>query len=60
MILGVPPVTDRFIQQAMAQVLTPIYEEKFHDNYGFRQEEALIKPYSKVYVERRLHVDSRC
>ena len=35
--LGVPTVVDRFIQQAMAQVLTPIYEEKFHENsYGFR------------------------
>ena len=26
--LGVPTVTDRFIQQAIAQVLTPIYEEQ--------------------------------
>ena len=35
--LGVPTVTDRFIQQAIAQVLTPIYEEQFHDHsYGFR------------------------
>ncbi len=35
--LGVPTVTDRFIQQAIAQILTPIYEEQFHDNsYGFR------------------------
>jgi group II intron reverse transcriptase/maturase len=35
--LGVPTVTDRFIQQAIAQVITPIYEEQFHDNsYGFR------------------------
>jgi retron-type reverse transcriptase len=35
--LGVPTVTDRFIQQAIAQVLTPIYEEQFHNNsYGFR------------------------
>ena len=25
--LGVPTVTDRFVQQAIAQVLTPIYEE---------------------------------
>ena len=30
--LGVPTVTDRFIQQAIAQVLTPIYEEQFHDH----------------------------
>ena len=46
--LGVPTVTDRFIQQAIAQVLTPIYEEQFHDNsYGFRPgrcaEMAIIK-----------------
>ena len=35
--LGVPTVTDRFIQQAIAQVLTPIYEEQFSDSsYGFR------------------------
>lgn len=35
--LGVPTVADRFIQQAIAQVLTPIYEEQFHDHsYGFR------------------------
>ena len=35
--LGGPTVTDRFIQQAIAQVLTPIYEEQFHDHsYGFR------------------------
>jgi Retron-type reverse transcriptase len=35
--LGVPTVVDRFIQQAVAQVLTPIYEEQFHDqSYGFR------------------------
>ncbi|MDL2276312.1 group II intron reverse transcriptase/maturase, partial [Breznakia sp. OttesenSCG-928-G09] len=35
--LGVPTVTDRFVQQAVAQVLTPIYEEQFHDHsYGFR------------------------
>ena len=35
--LGVPTVTDRFVQQAIAQVLTPIYEKQFHDNsYGFR------------------------
>ena len=35
--LGIPTVTDRMIQQAAAQVLTPIYERKFHTNsYGFR------------------------
>ena len=35
--LGVPTVTDRFIQQAVAQVLTPIFEGQFHEHsYGFR------------------------
>ena len=35
--LGVPTVADRYVQQAVAQVLTPIYEEQFHDHsYGFR------------------------
>jgi len=46
--LGVPTVTDRFIQQAIAQVLTPIYEEQFHNHsYGFRPnrcaQQAVIK-----------------
>jgi len=35
--LGVPTVVDRFVQQAVAQVLTPIFEDQFHDHsYGFR------------------------
>lgn len=35
--LGIPTVVDRVIQQAIAQVLTPIFEEQFSDNsYGFR------------------------
>lgn len=35
--LGVPTVADRFVQQAIAQVLTPIYEPKFSESsYGFR------------------------
>ena len=35
--LGIPTVVDRVIQQAIAQVLSPIFEEQFHENsYGFR------------------------
>ena len=35
--LGIPTVIDRVIQQAIAQVLIKIYEDKFSDNsYGFR------------------------
>ena len=36
--LGIPTAVDRVIQQAIAQVLTPIYEPKFVEtSYGFRQ-----------------------
>ena len=35
--LGIPTVVDRVIQQAITQVLSPIYEEQFSNNsYGFR------------------------
>ncbi len=35
--LGIPTVVDRVIQQAIAQVLTPLYEPQFSDHsYGFR------------------------
>jgi len=35
--LGIPTAADRVIQQAIAQVLTPIYEPQFSDSsYGFR------------------------
>lgn len=36
-LLGIPTVVDRMIQQAIAQVLTPIYERQFSDgSFGFR------------------------
>jgi RNA-directed DNA polymerase len=36
-LLGIPTVLDRVIQQAIAQVLSPIYEKEFSENsYGFR------------------------
>ena len=46
--LGVPTVIDRVVQQAIVQVLTPIYEPLFSDSsYGFRPnrccEMAIIK-----------------
>ena len=35
--LGIPTVVDRMVQQAIAQVLTPIFERVFSDNsFGFR------------------------
>lgn len=35
--LGIPVVVDRVIQQAIVQVISPIYEQQFSENsYGFR------------------------
>ena len=35
--LGIPTVVDRLIQQAICQILSPIFEEQFSDNsFGFR------------------------
>lgn len=35
--LGIPTVTDRLIQQAIAQILTPLFDPQFSDHsYGFR------------------------
>lgn len=60
--LGVPTVTDRFIQQAVAQVLTPIYEEQFHDHsYGFRPrrgaQQAVLKALEMMNNEHSWIVD---
>lgn len=46
--LGVPTIVDRFIQQAIGQILIPIYEPLFSEySYGFRPnrscEMAIIK-----------------
>ncbi|NNV04859.1 reverse transcriptase domain-containing protein, partial [Brevibacillus sp. MCWH] len=36
-LLGIPTVVDRFIQQAILQVLTPIFDPEFSDSsFGFR------------------------
>ncbi len=35
--LGIPTVTDRMLQQAIHQALSPVYEEQFDKNsFGFR------------------------
>ena len=40
--LGIPTATDRFIQRAVVQVLTPIYENIFSDDsFGFRPERGI-------------------
>jgi len=52
--LGIPTVTDRIIQQAIAQVLSPIYEQQFSDHsYGFRPHRSAHQALKKAseYVE---------
>ena len=47
--LGVPTVIDRMIQQAIAQVLQPIFEPTFSDcSYGFRPKRSAHQAISKA------------
>ncbi|MFO7669064.1 MAG: group II intron reverse transcriptase/maturase [Bacteroidales bacterium] len=60
--LGIPTVVDRVIQQAIAQVLSPIYEKQFSANsYGFRPgrnaHQALSKCRSHITEGYRFAVD---
>jgi len=60
--LGIPTVTDRVIQQAIAQVISPIYEKQFSDHsYGFRPNrsahDALKKGCQYVQTGRNIVVD---
>ena len=53
--LGIPTVVDRMVQQAIAQELSPLFEEQFSDNsFGFRpkrgQHDALKR--CKEYVDK--------
>ena len=53
-LLGIPTVLDRVIQQAIAQVLSPIYEEQFSENsYGFRPNKSAHQAVKKCkeYIE---------
>lgn len=61
-LLGIPTVVDRMIQQAIAQVLTPIYERQFSQgSYGFRPnrgaKQALVKVTEIVNQGYRYAVD---
>ena len=52
--LGIPTVIDRVIQQAISQVLTPIYEQIFSPHsYGFRPKRSTHQAIAQVseYVE---------
>jgi len=53
-LLGVPTVVDRIIQQAIVQVLTPVFEPTFSDNsYGFRPKRSahMVIMKAKEYYE---------
>ncbi|WP_245583302.1 group II intron reverse transcriptase/maturase [Oceanospirillum beijerinckii] len=60
--LGIPTVTDRVIQQAIAQVLTPIFDPDFSNNsFGFRPhrngQQAVKQVQSIIKTGRRFAVD---
>jgi RNA-directed DNA polymerase len=60
--LGIPTVTDRLIQQAISQVLTPIFDPEFSEaSYGFRPgrsaHDALYKAREYIKEGYRIAVD---
>jgi RNA-directed DNA polymerase len=60
--LGIPTVLDRFIQQALLQVLQPIYDPSFSEHsYGFRPRrrahDAVVQAQRYVQEGRRIVVD---
>ena len=60
--LGIPTITDRVIQQAIAQVLTPIFDPDFSENsFGFRPnrngQQAVKQVQSIIKTGRRFAVD---
>ena len=60
--LGVPTVVDRMIQQAIVQVLQPMYEPLFSDSsYGFRPKRSAHQAISKAleYYEVFRHCEPR-
>jgi RNA-directed DNA polymerase len=61
-LLGIPTFTDRVIQQAIAQVLTPIFDPSFSESsFGFRPglnaHQAIRKVQAEVSGGRRIAVD---
>ena len=60
--LGIPTVVDRLIQQALHQILSPIYDPTFSDNsYGFRPgrsaHQAVLCAQSYINEDKRWVVD---
>ena len=60
--LGIPTVFDRLIQQAIVQIINPIFDPLFSEfNYGFRpgrsQKQAITRVQSYVEESRRIAID---
>ena len=60
--LGIPTVLDRIIQQAIAQVLTPLFDPFFSDNsFGFRPnknaQQAVYQVGDIIKTKRKFAVD---
>ena len=48
-LLGIPTVIDRMVQQAIVQILSPLFDPQFSDNsYGFRPERSAQAAISKA------------
>ncbi len=61
--LGIPTVLDRFVQQAIQQVLTPIFEVTFSEfSYGFRPDksarQAVLKAQAYIQAGKLVVVDT--
>lgn len=59
--LGLPTMEDKLLQMAVTKLLTPLYEQIFHDtSYGFRpgrsQHQALAKLYEEVSYNGKVYV----
>lgn len=56
-LLGIPTVLDRFIQQAILQVLTPVFDPHFSEaSFGFRPQHSA----HQAVVAARGHVEAGC
>ncbi|SFE41033.1 Reverse transcriptase (RNA-dependent DNA polymerase) [Bacillus sp. OV194] len=57
--LGIPTVTDRTIQQAVVQVLTPIFEEQFSPySFGFRPKKSAHQRLNKLVLILKKDISS--
>ena len=59
--LGIPTVVDRMVQQAVAQILTPIFERVFSDNsFGFRPHRGAHDAIAKVVDLYKSRLSKSC